>query len=43
MHKNVCGVERIVCSFETDGFLLGGGYEAEIVRGKCAMYLDCQF
>lgn len=29
-------------SFGTVGFVLGGG-EAEIIEGRCAMYLDCQF
>lgn len=30
-------------SFETVGCLLGGRCEAEIVAGKCTVYLGCQF
>jgi len=39
-------MERMVCSFDTVAFFLGGGggYKAaDIIRGECAMYIDCQF
>lgn len=36
-------VGRMDCSFETLGCLLGGRHEAEIIAGKCTVYLGCQF